>query len=156
MIPNSTKFRSIVSVRGLGGGALHKTFFELSYSGPGRPRLPHSPRSVQQPAQGPAREPGCVPAKKLAHGPRVIAPLAVLHARHLPMPSHRGAGEAPCNRETGGGELVVRSICSRRVARELPFRLYRRPALPRIMTNETTDILARAKIRGSAGRCGST
>ena len=52
MIPNSTKFRSIVSVRALGGGALHKTFFELSYS-----KLGGADAAASRPAIGPTASP---------------------------------------------------------------------------------------------------
>src|SRR5579872_4336590 len=139
MIPNSAKFRSIVSARPQRSPAFHKTFFELSYSNLGGPtRLPHSLRSIRQPA----------PVQKLKAG--AASPLAVLHARHLPMPSHHRAGEASCNCETAGGESCLRSVYSGRVVMEPSFPLLR-SILPRIMTNRTSEIAARTHIRRSTG-----
>src|SRR5579871_1815847 len=127
MVSSLAKSRPIVFAPRRRSPAFHKTFAELSYPDLGGPtRLPHSLRPLRQPAL----------VQELTAG--ATCPLAVLHARHLPMPSHNGAGDASCNCETGGGESCLRSVYSGRVVME-PSSPLLRSVLPRIMTNRTSE-----------------
>lgn len=133
MIPNLTKSRLIVPGRQLPGTAFHKIFFELSYPNLGRhARPPYGSLAIRRTGHVSTEDSTQRPIQKRT--PRSIDLVAVLHRRHLPMPSHCGAGEASCNAGTGEGE----SRRLRRLAVEPRVRLSKLSVLPRIMTSETT------------------